>query len=451
MGGALRPFAAEPAFNVAWSPDGTQTVFHPNAAGDPLFIADRDGANPKQIFSLGPDDHNHFPVWSKDGQWIYFVSGKWNAQEMDIWRIRSSGGTAERMTTHNSDVRYPVPLDNRTLLYVSPDQNGAGPWLWALDTERRITRRISSGLEVYSSIDASADGKRLVASISNPKANLWSMPLLDRQTEEDDLKPLNLPTVRSYAPRYAGSALYYLSSRGGGDGLWKFEDGQAIEIWRGADGALREPAAVSFDGRRLAIILRKQGKRTLHVVSAEGGEARPVGAEIDVTSAASWSPDGNWIIAGGDDGKGPGLFKISLDGKFAQRVTRGPASNPVWSPDGTLIVYTGRVVSAMGTLTVIHPDGTPVDIPKISVRVGTEHYRFLPGRNTLVYLAYISPAQPENFWQLDIATKGTRKLANFDARFTRTFDVTADGKHIVFDRIRENSDIVLIDLPAGER
>ena len=29
----------------------------------------------------------------------------------------------------------------------------------------------------------------------------------------------------------------------------------------------------------------------------------------------------------------------------------------------------------------------------------------------------------------------------------RTFDVTPDGKQIVFDRLLENSDIVLIDLP----
>jgi hypothetical protein len=29
-----------------------------------------------------------------------------------------------------------------------------------------------------------------------------------------------------------------------------------------------------------------------------------------------------------------------------------------------------------------------------------------------------------------------------------TFDVTPDGKYLVFDRTRQNSDIVLIDLPG---
>jgi hypothetical protein len=32
----------------------------------------------------------------------------------------------------------------------------------------------------------------------------------------------------------------------------------------------------------------------------------------------------------------------------------------------------------------------------------------------------------------------------------RTFDITADGIQIVFDRLRENSDIVLIDLPKKQ-
>ena len=33
-----------------------------------------------------------------------------------------------------------------------------------------------------------------------------------------------------------------------------------------------------------------------------------------------------------------------------------------------------------------------------------------------------------------------------NVRTVRTFDVTPDGKQITFDRLRDNSDIVLIDL-----
>jgi serine/threonine protein kinase/Tol biopolymer transport system component len=447
MGGTPRPFLSEHAMNPAWSPDGTKLVFHPYDPGDAMFIADSTGSNPRQIFKVNPGGHNHFPIWSPDGQWIYFVSGIWDAREMDIWRIRTSGGTPERMTHHNADVRYLAVLDDRILLYVSPDENGAGPWLWALDTDKKESRRISSGLEIYSSVDASGDGRRLVAAVSSPTANLWSIPILDRPVEEKDVKPVGLPSVRAYAPRYGGTSLFYLSSRGGGDGLWRYDNGQSTEVWRGADGALLEPAAVSSEGRRVAVILRKQGRRTLNTLSADGGDVRPLAASIDVTGAVSWSPDGKWIAAGGVDSKGPGLFKIPTDGGEPQRLANGAAANPVWSPDGSVIAYTGPVVGPLGPLLMVHPDGTAMEAPPIRVRVGTEHYRFIPGRQELVYVPTTSQVVPENFWLLDLATKNTRQLAAFNARATRTFDITPDGKQIVFDRLRENSDIVLIDLP----
>ena len=446
-GGTTRAFLTEHAINLAWSPDGSRIVFHTYDTGDPMFICDSTGANAQQIFKLGPGGHNHFPTWSVDGQWIYFVSGMWDAREMDIWRIRPSGGAPERLTQHNSDVRYVAPLDRQTVLYVAPDQSGSGPWLWSLDTERKVSRRISSGLDIYSSVEASADGHRLVVTVSNPTANLWSVPLLDRQTEERDVKPLSLPTVRAFAPRYGGTSLFYLSSRGGGDGLWRYENGQATEIWRGADGALLEPAAVSLDSGRVALILRKQGKRTLSTLSAEGGDVRPLAETIDVSSAAGWSPDGKWIAAGGNDGKGPGLFKIPVQGGEPVRLANGLVSNPVWSPDGSVIVYTGPVVGVSGPLLMIRPDGTPLEAPSIQVRVGRERYRFVPGRQELVYIPGSQIAN-ENFWMLDLVTKKARQLSTLDTRAIRTFDISPDGKQIVFDRLRVNSDIVLIDRPG---
>lgn len=72
-------------------------------------------------------------------------------------------------------------------------------------------------------------------------------------------------------------------------------------------------------------------------------------------------------------------------------------------------------------------------------------YRFLPNGSGLVYLRRI---QGLNFWLLDLATKQSRQLTHFSNQGAlRTFDITPDGKYIVFDRSRQNSNIVLIDLP----
>jgi hypothetical protein len=53
----------------------------------------------------------------------------------------------------------------------------------------------------------------------------------------------------------------------------------------------------------------------------------------------------------------------------------------------------------------------------------------------------------QDFWPLDLTTKKSRPLTRLNVRAAmRTFDVAPDGKQIVFDRLRDNSDIVLIDL-----
>ena len=61
--------------NPAWSPDRARLVYHTPEEGDPVFIADRNGNNPRQIHVDKPGVHNHHLTWSPDGRFIYFVKG----------------------------------------------------------------------------------------------------------------------------------------------------------------------------------------------------------------------------------------------------------------------------------------------------------------------------------------------------------------------------------------
>jgi Tol biopolymer transport system component len=445
-GGTPRNFLGEEAANLAWSPDGERIVYDNAGNGDPMFVADRTGANSRKIFGDLPVFHNHFPTWSPDGRWIYFVHGTPATREMDLWRIDPDGRNPERLTQRNTDIAYPTPAGNRTVFYVARDADGSGPWLWAFDLKRRDSLRASVGLEQYTSVQASADGRKLVATISNPVAGLWTVPILDRVAEERDVKPFTVPNVRALAPRFGGSSLFYLSSLGAGDGLWRIRDGETTEIWKGADGALLETPAVSPDGGRVAIVLRRSGKRQLHVLSADGAELQPIAEGIDVQGTSYWSPDARWIVTGGSDANGPGLFKIPLDGGPPVRLVAGQALNPVWSPDGSLIVYAGTNVRTFAPLLAIRPDGTSVKLPEISVRRLGERVRFSRDGKSLIYMQGLLASQ--DFWLLDLASMKSRPLTRLQNRAAmRTFDVTGDGKQIVFDRLRENSQVVMIDLP----
>lgn len=446
IGGSPHDFLDAHAAEVAWSPDGSQVVYHSWQPGDPTFVADRNGANQRQIVQNEPGLHNHYPVWSTDGRWIYLVRGRPATEEMDLWRISPNGQKLEQLTHLATDVAYPTPINGRTLLFVAHSQDGAGPWLWAIDIQSRKVYRVSSGVEEYTAVTATADGRRLAASIVNPRAGLWSIPIAQAVVKEQNVEPFQLPTARAWAPRFAAGTLFYLSSRDGADGLWRYRDSQALEIWKGSEGALSAPAAVSADGQSVAFPLRRSGKQQMQVMAADGTQLRPLTDAVDVRGAASWSPDGKWIVAAGSDATGPGLFKLPVDAGPAVRIATGPFLDPVWSPRGDLIVYCGTQVFTAAPLLAVRPDGTPVNLPKIDVPREGERARFLPDGAGLVYMLGDTLAG-QDFWLLDLSTMRSRRLSQLSSpAVMRTFDVTPDGKRIIFDRLQENSEIVLIDL-----
>jgi Tol biopolymer transport system component len=269
---------------------------------------------------------------------------------------------------------------------------------------------------------------------------LWSVPVLDRLAEEADVKPYELPALRAWAPRFNASSLFYLSSRGAGDGLWRHQNGEVREIWRGEDGALLWSAAVSLDGGRVAFGLRRNGVLRVHVMGSGVGDLQPVGSDIQVLGGLSWSPDGKWIVTGSEAKDGPGLFKIPVDGGAPVRLVKDLVLNPVWSPDGTMVVYAGVQVGLSAPLLAIRPDGASADLPQIQLRREGERLRFSADGKSLIYMQ--GQLASQDFWQLDFATKQTRRLTRLTEPSTmRTFDITPDGKQILFDRQRENSEV----------
>ena len=95
----------------------------------------------------------------------------------------------------------------------------------------------------------------------------------------------------------------------------------------------------------------------------------------------------------------------------------------------------------------VTPQGSPYPLPNLTLTRGARRLCFLPGRRELVVLR--GEIEHKNFWLIDLETGTERQLTNFGADFVvRDFDVSADGREIVLDRVQENSDIVLLDLSA---
>ena len=163
LGGGARPYLENTA-EFDWSRDGSRLVYHTPGPGDPMYVRDV-GQDAKRIFSAPAGLHAHFPLWSPDDAAIYFVQGSL-PDRMDIFRVRPDGGTPERLTHHDADVSHPVFLDSRTLLYLAGDKDGSGPWLHSLDLNELTPHRVSSGVERYTSLAASDDGRRIAATVA---------------------------------------------------------------------------------------------------------------------------------------------------------------------------------------------------------------------------------------------------------------------------------------------
>jgi Tol biopolymer transport system component len=438
-----------------WSPDGNRLLFFSILQNrDVMYVADRDGGNPREVFAAGPGEHNHFVGWSADSRYVYSARATRKVQESDIWRTLAIGGKPERITHHNAWTAYPTALDDRTLLYIASDDNNRGTWLYAMDLDRRVEHRLSVGIEQYSSIAASPPlaerARRLVATVSNPVASVWSIPITESVAPESAASTIRMPSAQVSAPSFGPDYLLYLSSRELADGLWKLQGGSATELWNADEGAVLAPPAVSADGRQIAIAALKHGRAGLYVMTSDGSNPQALAQSIDVRESPTWSPDGQTIAVTGSDDEGAGLFLVSLDGTAPVRLYDKQCYLPAWSPDGRYILFAEYVRGSLMQIKAITREAKFVPLPDIQIaRSGTRAvssaYRFLPDGKSLVVQQ--GEWRRPQFSLIDLVTGARRPLTDLHAgRPIRSFDVSPDGKSIVFDRVQENSDIVLIEL-----
>ncbi len=445
MGGVMRPFLPG-AVETAWSPNRNEVVYFPTDPGDPIFSVDRSGGNRKQIFIAEPGRHNHYLAWSPNGTFIYFLQGSPLTRRWDVWRIRSGGGPAERLTRHDAELRDPVLLDDRTLMYSAPRADSSVSGLYAMDVDRRIPHLATTGIENYRSLSASGDGRRLVAAIGSPSENLWTVPITDHIVDEAGVTRFKVPSIRAMAPRYGANAVFYLSSKGGSNGIWRVQSGSEASLWNGRDGEVMAAPAVSPDGGQVAFVIRVGDRGQLCVSASDGTNVRRLAESLDVHDPPSWSADGNWIAVAGSEAKNKGIFKVPTAGGAPARLSEGNDFCPVWSPNGQVIVYGEHLGGSFMHLRGVATDGKTVAVPEVRVPFAGDRYRFLPSGEDLIVMQATN-TRGGDFWLLDLATGRLRQLTSLrPGPVMKSFDVSPDGKTILFDRYRDNSDIVLIDL-----
>src|SRR5262245_1604499 len=97
-----------------------------------------------------------------------------------------------------------------------------------------------------------------------------------------------------------------------------------------------EPQRIVF-----ARVFPSPGQIALFIADADGSEERPLLAVRDIDYDPVWSPDGTSIVFTSDRGGSADLYRVKPDGSGLEKLTDNPAydDQAAFSPDGKQLVF----------------------------------------------------------------------------------------------------------------
>jgi TolB protein len=200
-------------------------------------------------------------------------------------------------------------------------------------------------------------------------------------------------------------ALYYTSYKKGNPDIYYHDlaNGQRRSV--ASYSGLNTSAAVSPDGRRVAMILSKGGSPDVYVCDADGGNLKRLTSTREDESSPCWSPDGKWICFATKLKERRSLCKITPAGGEILRIPTSTVLNPTepdWSPDGKWIVFTS-MMGGFGICIVPAEGGTATQLvagedPSWASNSRTVIYARREGGNRILSL-------------LDVMTKQTKDIS----------------------------------------
>ncbi len=141
----------------------------------------------------------------------------------------------------------------------------------------------------------------------------------------------------------------------------------------------------------------------------------------------------------------PRLFNVPVDGSSPARFVDTHSVDPVWSPDGDMVVFSGADIGTTFPLNAANADASAHALPRLMLTRGARHVAFMPGRRALVVAR--GDLQHKDLWLINLNTGAEHQLTTLAPDFEmRSFDISPDGRELVLEQVQEHSDIVLVEL-----
>ncbi len=315
--------------SAEWAPNGKYIVVSKGTRNLKLYLYHIEGGSGTQLIKKPNDLKVHEPVFSPDGQYIWFSQrkGAWqyNARfpQYQIGTYdRETGEMEVRTSRYGSAFSPTLSPDGNWLVYGSRwnDETGlmarnlkTGDEKWLAYPVQRDEQESIAPLGVLPAMSFTPDSKNLIASYggkinSIPLAGGEAMPI-----------PFEVDTELELGPQLKFN--------------YPISDDPKMTVTQIRD------AKVSPDGGRLAFTALNR----LYLMDLPDGEPKRV-TKFEFTEAMpTWSPDGAYLaFVTWSDKEGGHIYKVSTNGKAKPvRLTSTPAlySQPAWSYSGDRIVF----------------------------------------------------------------------------------------------------------------
>lgn len=497
-GAALAAFglAASPA--LALDPNDTRLLSMPAVGpkkiafiySEDLWVADRDGKNPKRLTSdLGVESN---PVFSPDGSTIAF-SAQYDGN-VDVYTIPTEGGTPRRITHHPSpDLARGFTPDGSRILF-SSNRN-----VYSNRHSQLFTVPLSGGMPDQLPIPWGFE-----ASISPDGAFIAYTPVRDAtpqwknyrggthsriwiyDVKTHDVTEIMQPKDRcnDLDPNWVGKSLYFRSDRAGEYNVFTFDpaskdlkqitsftDFPVLDISANQHGIVFEQAgylhslpigetqstrlkigiavdapetrsrfakgsqyvrdaAISPSGARVAVEFRGE----IVTVPAEKGDARNLTYSPGIHERTpSWSPDGKTVAYFSDEGGDYQLVLAPQSGKGEVRKLKIPGSGffygSAWSRDSKKLLYIDNSQS-LYWLDVAKGEATKIIQSEYGGRLNVKTCMWSPDSNWVTY-AMDTPGKVSRVSVYSIESKQSTVVTDGLSEATEpVFD--ANGKYLYF-------------------
>ncbi len=295
------------------------------------------------------------PLWKRDGSGFYFVGDETGSFNLWVYDFESEVSTQLTQFADDSVVFPAISHDGSTIVFrhlfdlyrYSPGSSEAPVRLEIVDAGDRLDDGIDRRtLENATDVAFSNDGLE-IAFVSG--GDLWVMDTELREPQQiTDTAAFESDPV--FSPD--GNRVLFIHAGNGRTDIWQAERSDSdLYWWQNSEFTLKQltddtetegDLTWSPDGKHVAFV-RERGD--LWLMESDGKNPRKLVTGF-LTPDFDFSPDGKWIVYSlSDDEFNNEIWVKPIDGSREPfNISRHPDNdgNPVWSPDGRIIAFTGQ-------------------------------------------------------------------------------------------------------------